>query len=382
MEVAIAEARKGLGRTSPNPAVGAIIVQGEVIVGRGYHKKAGTPHAEVHALAAAGDQARGATLYVTLEPCNHTGRTPPCSEAVLRAGIARVVIGMADPNPRVAGGGAEFLARHGLSVRSGVLEAECRALNHPFLKHSATGLPWVVLKAGLSLDGRITLQTGQAAALTGPETRRYVHELRNQLDVILIGVETALIDDPSLTTRLPPEVPQRDPLRVILDSRLRLSPRARLLRQRSDAATWVCCTEVADCELERRLSDQGARVVRLPADSAGRVHLPSLLRFLGDQNLISVLVEGGAQVHGAFWSGRLVDELVLAYAPIIVGDAGTPLVRNCCLATRAESPILADLTTCRLGEDILVRALVQQPPATAEPETQPPASDGAAAPHC
>jgi diaminohydroxyphosphoribosylaminopyrimidine deaminase/5-amino-6-(5-phosphoribosylamino)uracil reductase len=359
MGLALEEAKKGVGRTSPNPAVGALIVKDGVIVGKGYHKKAGTPHAEVHALHAAGLRAQGATLYVTLEPCNHTGKTPPCTEAVLRAGIAQVIIGMPDPNPKVAGGGAEYLKSQGIVVCSGILEHQCRALNNPFIKHSRTGLPWVIMKAGLSLDGKITFHSRQGAALTGPESLRSVHHLRNQVDAILIGVETAIIDDPSLTTRLEHVEEKRDPLRIVLDSGLRLPEKARMLHQVSIAETWIICGERASREKEARLLTSGAKVFRLPTDHHGRIDLSALLRFLGNNNITSLLVEGGARIHGAMYQQH-VDEICLFYAPYIIGDQGTPLVSDFCLNSRAEAPRLSNISVQMLGNDVLFRALVQR----------------------
>jgi len=360
MELALAEAKKGLGRTSPNPAVGAVIVKEGRIVGKGYHKKAGTPHAEINAIVDAGAYTTGATLYVTLEPCNHTGRTPPCTEAILRSGIAKVVIGMADPNPQVAGGGAEYLVSQGIEVHSRVLEQQCREINYPFVKYSATGLPWVIMKAGVSLDGKITLHPRKGEAITGPEAGRYVHQIRNQVDAILIGVETAIIDDPSLTTRLAGAGETRDPLRIVLDSSLRLPVNARMLTQDSTAGTWVICREDASREKEALLVAKGAQVCRLPANAEGQVDLSAVLNYLGKQNVTSVLVEGGARVHGAFYRQCLVDEVVLLYAPFIVGDEGTPLIRGYSLKSRAEAPILREVSLQPLGDDILLRALVQR----------------------
>ena len=359
MTLAVLEAEKGLGRTSPNPAVGAVIVQEGEVVGRGYHRKAGTPHAEVHAIADAGPRARGGVLYVTLEPCHHRGRTPPCTEAILRAGLSTVVIGMTDPNPRVTGGGAQFLHQQGIEVRSGVLNEQCRALNHPFIKHSATGLPWIIMKAGLSLDGRITRRRGQGEPLTGPQVKEYVHRLRNQTDAILIGVETALIDDPSLTTRLAGVQETRDPLRVILDTRLRLSSEARMLRQGSAARTWVFCGEQACRQKEAKLSAVGARIVRIPTNAARRLDLVAVFRFLGEQDVTSVLVEGGARIHGAVWGQGLVDEVLLFYAPFIIGDLGTPLVEGFHLERRPTTSIFSHPTVHTLGDDVLVRGLIR-----------------------
>ena len=360
MTLALEEARKGVGRTSPNPMVGALIVKDGKIVGRGYHKKAGTPHAEVHAIHDAGPLAKDAILYVTLEPCNHTGRTPPCTEAILQAGITKVVIGMSDPNPRVAGGGADYLQSQGLEVSSGILEQQCRALNHSFIKHSATGLPWIIMKAGLSLDGKITYSPGQGAALTGPESKRYVHQLRNQVDAILVGVETALIDNPSLTTRLEGISEIRDPLRIVLDTRLRLPADARVLNQPSLAETWVFCGEQASTEKETKLVQSGAKVFRLPLNSDKRIDLPALLRFLGQKNIISVLVEGGSRVHGAFYHQNLVDELFLFYAPFFVGDQGTPLLQGYSLGNRTAAPLLHNISVQSLGDDVLITALISK----------------------
>lgn len=358
MRLAIDEAQRGLGRTSPNPAVGAVVVNTGRVVGVGYHKKAGTPHAEVHALADAGENARGGTIYVTLEPCNHTGRTPPCTQAILKAGIVKVVIGAMDPNPRVVGGGAAYLRAQGVEVVSGILEAECRDLIRFFVKHNGSGMPWVIMKAGLSLDGKITLQRGEGTAITGTQSRCAVHRLRDRVDAILIGVGTALIDDPSLTTRLSDKPDARDPLRIVLDSQLRLPANAKMLRQSSAASTWIVCGADAPSGRERELVQAGAVVHRLPAASKGRPDLSKLLAFLGEQQIASVLVEGGAAVHGAFWGQQLVDELQLYYAPILAGDQGLSLVSGYSLQDRLSSPALTNISLELLGDDFLFRAMV------------------------
>jgi diaminohydroxyphosphoribosylaminopyrimidine deaminase/5-amino-6-(5-phosphoribosylamino)uracil reductase len=360
MGLALDEAKKALGRTSPNPAVGAIIVKEEKIVGRGYHKKAGTPHAEVNALVDAGASAEGATLYVTLEPCNHTGRTPPCTQAILNAKIAKVIIGMLDPNTQVAGGGADYLKAQGVEVWNGILEQQCRELNLPFIKHSTSGLPWMIMKAGLSLDGKITFSKGQGASLTGSESHRYVHQLRNRVDAILIGIETARIDNPSLTTRLEGVDDVKDPLRIILDSRLRLPINARMLSQETSAATWILCGEHASRKNEAMLVHAGAKVFRLPVDVNKQIDLSEMLRFLGEKQVTSVLVEGGAQVHGAFYRQALIDELLLFYAPFIIGDEGTPLVQGYSLVNRGEYPRLFNISSQLLGNDVLFRAFIQR----------------------
>ena len=359
MRLALAEAEKGVGRTSPNPPVGAVLARDGEVIGRGHHERAGGPHAEVNALADArrkGRDPKNAVLYVTLEPCNHSGRTPPCTEAVLAAGVAEVVIGANDPNPRVAGGGAAYLAARGLRVRSGVLRDECRRLILPFAKHSRTGLPWVVMKAGMSLDGRISRQKGQGGAITGPEAARFTHTLRNRLDAILIGIGTALIDDPSLTCRLPPEAGGRDPLRVALDSRLRLPPDCRMLTQDSAAATWIFCGEDADAAREKALVEAGAKVTRVATGNDG-LDLTRILRHLGEAGICSVLAEGGAHVHAALAARKLADEAALIQAPLFIGEQGTPLLAG----ELAASPGLRRVETERLGRDILVRGLFTDP---------------------
>ncbi len=356
MRLAVEQAGKGQGRTSPNPCVGAVIVRDGVVVGMGYHRKAGTPHAEIHAIADAGTLCDGATIYVTLEPCNHTGRTPPCSRAVIVAGLKRVVIGMTDPNP-VAGGGADFLQEQGLDVVLGVLEQECRQLNYPFLKHSVSGLPWVVMKAGMSLDGKISRRRGHGGAITGQESKQRVHELRDRLDALLIGIGTAVIDDPSLTTRLPDG--GRDPLRVILDSHLKLPLEAQLLRQRSSAATWIFCGVHAGLQRQEQLEKAGAVVYRIDTDSGGRLDLLQVLQELGKADVTSVLVEGGAGIHGSFLRAKLVDQAFLFVAPYFIGEAGTPLIAGYSIDEPGLPPLtLADVTTEAVGRDILMQGLV------------------------
>ena len=362
MRLAIKEAGKGLGRTSPNPCVGAVIVRDEQVIGRGYHRRAGTPHAEVNAIAAAeqnGQNCAGATIYVTLEPCNHTGRTLPCTQAILAAGCRRVVIGMADPNP-VASGGADFLRSQGIEVELGILEQECRQLNYPFLKHSVTGLPWIVMKAGMSLDGKITRRQGKGEAITGQDSRRKVHQLRDQLDAILIGSGTALIDDPSLTTRLDQEK-GRDPLRVILDSQLRLPAEARMLTQNSSASTWIFCNHDASQEKQLVLEQAGAVVHRVENDNqeSDGLDLTHVLQRLGKADITSVLVEGGAAVHGSFLRKQLVDQVYLFTAPYFIGEQGTALLSGYSLGDGEAPLLLENQTTEIVGQDILLQGLLR-----------------------
>jgi len=363
MRRALAEARKRVGRTAPNPCVGAVIVRDGRIVASGYHRRAGTPHAEIHALRAAGPAARGATLYVTLEPCNHYGRTPPCAHAVADAGIAEVVIGLLDPNPAVAGGGADYLRSRGIPVVTGVLEEQCREINRPFLKHVATSMPWVVLKAGLSLDGRITFRRGSRGSITGAVSLRQVHRLRDRCDAILVGIGTIVIDDPSLTTRLAGRR-GRDPVRVVLDTMLRIDEQARVLTQQSTAPTLIFCSAAAPPDKRDRLAARpGVEIVETACGGDDdRLDLREVLRLLGARGLTSVLVEGGAAVHGAFLAARLVDRVSLFYAPIFIGDAGCGVVEQYCAAPdRNQAVRLINTSTKRFGEDLMITGDVSYP---------------------
>ncbi|RJX24871.1 MAG: bifunctional diaminohydroxyphosphoribosylaminopyrimidine deaminase/5-amino-6-(5-phosphoribosylamino)uracil reductase RibD [Desulfurivibrio sp.] len=355
MSMALREARKGLGRTSPNPAVGSVVVQQGRVIGKGYHRKAGTPHAEIHALRAAGEKARGATLYVTLEPCNHTGRTPPCTRAILAAGIRRVVAGMLDPNPLVAGSGCAFLQDNGIEVRTGVLADACRELNYPFIKHITTGLPWVIMKAGCSLDGRIAAADGQSSWITCAKSRAEVHRLRDRVDAILIGAGTALTDDPSLTTRLPGKR-GKDPVRVLLDSRLRLTPAALMLTQQSPAPTWIFCSRQAGQARAEALEKAGAKIIRVDSGRDG-LDLRQVLRFLGDAQLNSVLVEGGSQVHGSFLRAGLVDQVCLFLAPLFLGGDAVPVVDGLRLAGVQEGKRFVTRRIRRFDDDVLIDGL-------------------------
>lgn len=362
MRLALREAKKGIGRTSPNPAVGAVVVKNGTVVGKGYHRKAGTPHAEVHALNDAGAKARGATIYVTLEPCNHTGRTPPCTAAIIKSGIRRVVIGMADPNPWVNGGGADYLASQGLTVTRGVLETECRAINRPFVKQTTTGLPWVTMKAAVSLDGRIATVTGHSNWITGKEARHHVHRLRDRVDAILIGSGTALADDPSLTTRLPGGR-GRDPVRVVLDTDLRLPVGAKMLSQKSAARTLVFCGPQPAAGKVKALEAAGALIRPVALAKGGGLDLRLVLRQLGSEGITSVLVEGGGTVHGALLRAGLVDEVQFFVAPIFIGGDGVPAVGGLGVRVVSRAPRLTEVHSRRLGDDLLIEGLLAGTPA-------------------
>ena len=360
MRMAVRLGRKGLGRTAPNPAVGAVVVREGRVVGRGYHKKAGGPHAEVHALEDAGEKARGATIYVTLEPCNHTGRTPPCTRAILEAGISRCVFGVNDPNPSVEGGGGDFLQRRGVQVDSGVLYHECALLTAPFAKHVKTGLPWVRSKIACSLDGRTATRTGHSQWITNEKARAYGHRLRSSSDAILAGRGTVEADNPRLTCRMAGGG-SRDPVRVILDSHLALSSRYQVFSLESQAPTWIFCAEgLFDHERRQELVDMGTGVFPVRPDREGRVDVRSVLGFLGERGIQSVLVEGGATVHGAFWDLGLVDEAYFFYAPVVIGGLeAAPAIGGLGSATVDEAACLEYVEIRSLAGNWLVHGTVR-----------------------
>jgi len=360
MALALDLARKGLGRTSPNPCVGAVIVRDGRIIGSGYHRRAGTPHAEVHALRQAGSLAAGATLYVTLEPCNHTGRTPPCSHAVAESGISRVVMGMLDPNPLVAGGGRQYLIDNGIEVTTNILEGACRRLNEPFIKYITSKRPLVVIKAGVSLDGRLNYQKGRSGWITGADSLHKVHQLRDCYDAILVGRGTVEIDNPSLTTRLQ-DRRGRDPLRLVVDSRLSTSPDARMLNQQSEAETWIFCTSRAPGEKRETLERKGARIFEVDGAEGGRVDLTAVMALLGEKQITSVLVEGGGAVFSALLAERLADKAQLFYAPLFAGNGGESLTADLQITGRDEAVRLGDVDYTGMGEDLLVEGTIIYP---------------------
>ena len=353
MRMALELAEKGLGHVSPNPMVGAVVVKNGQVVGQGWHKAVGGPHAEVHAIDDAGEASRGASLYVTLEPCNHQGRTPPCTQKILNAGIRRVVVAMADPNPNVTGGGNAYLQSQGVDVACGEQEAAARRLNEGFIKYVRTRCPFVVLKMAATLDGRIATRTGDARWVTGPAARAYVHRLRHAMDAIMVGIGTVLADDPQLTTRL--ENGQGvDPMRVVLDTHLRMPEKARMLSEPSGTDTWlVCKPEAAEADAAR-LNAQGARILKVPLQR-GRIDMEALMRRLGELGVTSVLIEGGAQVAASALKSGVVDKVLFFYAPkILGGDDGVPMLSGKGPDMMSASQALNHVGVTRVGEDILV----------------------------
>ncbi len=363
MRRAIALAQRACGRVAPNPAVGAVLVRDGNVVGEGCTKPPGGPHAEIVALAAAGEQARGATLYVTLEPCVHFGRTPPCVDAILRAGIRRVVIALRDPYREVDGRGIAALRAAGLEVELG-LEAEAAAeVVAGYLKRLRTGLPEVTVKYAMTLDGRMATRTGHSRWITGEEARRYVHQLRDRHDAILVGVGTVLQDDPELTTRLPAEEcgdgGPHHPVRVVLDSQARTPPHARLLSPALPGRTVIVTTPAAPAQRITALEAAGAEVVTVPAQ-CGRVDVRAALQALGARGINSLLVEGGGRVLGSLFDAGLVDRVVAFVAPVLVGGVEAPIpLAGRGVETMEEAVRLTAVRVRQLGSDVVIEGRVR-----------------------
>lgn len=347
MELALTLARAAKGRTAPNPIVGAVIVKGDRIVGFGAHLRAGTPHAEVHALRMAGEEARGATVYVTLEPCSHYGRTPPCADALIQSGVARVYVAVQDPNPEVAGRGIARLRAAGIAVEVGLCAALAEQDNEPYMHYRRTQRPLVTWKSALSADGFIAPQThGQSRYLTGTESLATVHRLRDQVDGIAVGVGTILADDPLLTTRLP-ETTGKNPIRIVFDSRLRTPLDARVVRDRT-AKTWLICAHDAAHENERALSEQGVHVLRLTAGPDGRPSLRASLELLAQRGVLDLLLEGGQVLASQFLQERLIDWIWLFHTPVLLGSGVKALTSDLASAVHLSSPRVIDVGDDRL----------------------------------
>jgi diaminohydroxyphosphoribosylaminopyrimidine deaminase/5-amino-6-(5-phosphoribosylamino)uracil reductase len=354
MRLALALGRRGLGRTRPNPPVGAVVVKGGRIVGSGWHRRAGTAHAEAIALAQAGSAARGATLYLTLEPCTHQGRMPPCAPAVVAAGVKRVVVAVADPNPVVSRRGLAQLRRAGIAVTLGVEHEAAAELIRGFGRHVLSGRPFVRVKLAASADGRIATRTGASRWITGAPARRLVHRWRNEMDAVMVGVDTVIADDPELTCR---RAGGRDPIRVVVDGRLRIPPRARLLHD-GRAPVWIATRARHDAQRAARLARSGAELVAVAARGP-HVDLGALLLALGKRDVTSVLVEAGAGLSAALVAGGHVDELCWFSAPLLIGGDGLPMIGPLGVRSLRGAFPLSDLRVERVGEDLLHTARVE-----------------------
>lgn len=354
MRAALVLAHKGAGRVSPNPMVGAVVVRSGRVIGSGYHRAFGAAHAEVHALRRAGARARGADVYVTLEPCSHHGKTPPCVDQVIAHGIKRVFIGQVDPNPLVRGRGIRRLRAAGIEVMVGVLRAECAALNQAFSKHVTTGLPLVTLKAAMTLDGKIATRTGDSRWISCAQSRRLVHRMRAEADAVMVGIGTVLTDDPQLNVRLGRQN-TRDPLRIVVDSRLRIDPAGKLLRAGFAAGTLIVTgTRAAASSKADKLRSLGAEVLGCRMRGS-RIDLKQLMSVLGSRGIAHIMLEGGATLIGEALRARIVDRAMLFYAPKLLGGSdalGMATGRG--PAEVAGCVQLADMTVRSVGCDFLV----------------------------
>jgi diaminohydroxyphosphoribosylaminopyrimidine deaminase/5-amino-6-(5-phosphoribosylamino)uracil reductase len=346
MAIALALGRRALGRTAPNPAVGAVVVKDGVIVGRGLTQPGGRPHAETEALQRAGETARGATLYVSLEPCSHHGRTPPCADAIIAAGIARVVSALEDPNSLVAGQGHARLIANSVAVTVGVAADEARRAHAGHIRRVCDGRPHLTLKLAVSSDGKVGLAGRRPAAITGEAVRAQVHLMRAMSDAILIGIGTALADDPALTCRLP-GMEGRSPVRVVLDRNLRLPPASVLARTASAIPVWVVTTGAGPAAAERALRAQGVEVFRMN----GALHLPSALKLIAARGITRLMVEGGPTVAAALLQADLIDEAVLFRAPAAIGPGGVDALEGLPLASLTHSSRLKCLGSAPIGTD-------------------------------
>lgn len=358
MAEALRLAKKGRGFTSPNPMVGAVVVKDNQIVGRGYHKAFGGPHAEVNAIKDAGEKTKGAKLYVTLEPCNHSGKTPPCTQAILNAGIRQVIVAMKDPNPNVEGGGIQYLTQNGIEVISGVSKIEARRLNESFIKFVTFKRPFTIVKCAATLDGRIATSTGDSKWISGPLSRSHAHYLRQGVDAILVGIETIRKDNPSLTTRLN-YMKGVDPTRIILDTHLSIPIDAKVLTIASNAETWIVCGHDIDKAKKDAVIKKGAGVIETN-HRQGRIDLDMLMDQLAQKNISSLLIEGGGQVIGSALAAGIVDKLYLFYAPkILGGDDGIPICSGFGPKMMKDSIKVGRINVHRLGDDVMIEGYLK-----------------------
>jgi diaminohydroxyphosphoribosylaminopyrimidine deaminase/5-amino-6-(5-phosphoribosylamino)uracil reductase len=355
MRAALVLAARGLGRTWPNPAVGCVIARDGVVVGRGWTQPGGRPHAEVEALRRAGPAARGATAYVTLEPCSHHGQTPPCADALAAASVTRVVAALEDPDPRVSGRGVARLREAGVAVQVGLGAEEATELNAGFFSRVRSGQPLVTVKAAASLDGRIATANGDSHWITGVRARMLGHRLRAEHDAIAIGIGTALADDPLLDCRIP-GLEGRSPVRVVFDSQARLPPHGRLARSANRVPLWVLCTDATDQTRRDRLESGGVRVLPVAGTADGRVDVRAALTALGGQGITRLLVEGGGRLIGALLAADAVDRLAWFSAPLLIGDHGRSAVVGFGLDRLADCPDFAPLDRRVLGSDLMTLA--------------------------
>jgi diaminohydroxyphosphoribosylaminopyrimidine deaminase/5-amino-6-(5-phosphoribosylamino)uracil reductase len=352
MRAALALARRGLGAVWPNPAVGCVIVKDGRVVGRGWTQPGGRPHGETEALRRAGESARGAIAHVSLEPCCHWGQTPPCVDALITAGVRRVVVALEDPDPRVAGEGLRRLRAAGLDVEVGLCAEEAAEVNAGFLSRLRLGRPLVTLKFATSLDGRIATASGESQWITGPPARERAHALRASHDAIMVGTGTVIADDPQLTCRLP-GLDHRSPVRVVVDRHLRIPLATRLIVDACRVPTWVLTLRSADPARRATFLANQVTLIDVDADSEGQIDLAAALGALGERGITRLLVEGGAQLAAALFRARLVDRLVWVHAPLVIGGEGIPAIAGFGLGALADAPAFERLSTETIADDVL-----------------------------
>jgi len=352
MRAALALARRGLGAVWPNPAVGCVILNDGLVVGRGWTQPGGRPHGETEALRRAGEAARGAIAHVSLEPCCHWGKTPPCVDALITAGVRRVVVALEDPDPRVAGEGLHRLRAAGLDVEVGLGAEEAAEVNAGFLSRLRLGRPLVTFKLATSLDGRIATATGESQWITGPPARERAHALRASHDAIMVGTGTVVVDDPQLTCRLP-GLGHRSPVRVVIDRHLRIPPASRIIADARRVPTWVLTLRSADPGRRARFLANRVTLIDVDDDSEGQIDLAAALGALGERGITRLLVEGGARLAAAFFRARLIDRLVWVHAPLVIGGEGIPAIAGFDLAALADAPAFERRSMETIGDDVL-----------------------------
>lgn len=361
MQKALILAAQAQGKTSPNPLVGAVVVKDGTIVGQGYHQKAGTPHAEVHALTEAGQLAHGATLYVTLEPCSHQGLTPPCTRAIIAAGIKRCVVATGDPNPLVNGRGLSLMKEAGIEVVTGVLRSAAEKQNEIFMKYIKEGLPFVIFKTAMTLDGKIASPSGDSKWVTSEPARLWVHRLRDQVDGIMVGIGTVLADDPMLNTRLP-DRKGKDPIRLILDGNLDLPLNSRIVESSPKQPTLVFCAADADRRRMGELEKRGLAVITVEG-APDKLNLRQVLTYAAQRKICSIMVEGGATVSASFIEQGLIDKLYWFIAPKIMGGRSAPSpVGGQGFKTMAEAIDVCDIESEFIGQDLLIKGYLRKTP--------------------
>ncbi|HJP18352.1 MAG TPA: bifunctional diaminohydroxyphosphoribosylaminopyrimidine deaminase/5-amino-6-(5-phosphoribosylamino)uracil reductase RibD [Nitrospinota bacterium] len=360
MKKALRLAAKGKGRTSPNPMVGAVLVKNNKIVGKGYHKKVGLSHAEIEAIRNAGEKVKGSRLYLNLEPCSHYGRTPPCSDAIIKNRIKDVIIGMKDPNPLVAGKGIRKLKKAGINVMQGIMEKECREINEPYIKYITKKIPYVTLKAASSLDGRISTKTGESRWITGNPARNHVHKIRDEVDAVMIGINTVLRDDPVLTTRLKKKKDLMNPIRIILDSRLKIPLTAKLVQLKNGQKTIVATTVNAPLRKVKALGKIGVEVLKI-RERESKVDMKDLMKKLRKMEISNIMIEGGAEVNASALQSGIVDKVIFFIAPIIIGGVNaTSSIMGDGISFLKDAVSIKEISIKKTGRDFMLEGYINR----------------------